>query len=235
MSLFDINEYYADQVPKKTKELNMGATGILILGESGTGKSTSIRNLPKDKTGIVNVNGKRLPFKNGNTYKVFNTDNYQSIEKSLVQTKAEIVVIDDVQYLMMNEFMRNISEKGYEKFNQLASNFWTLTETLKYMRDDQTVYFLSHLETDQFGVQHMKTIGKLVDEKIVPEGLFGIVLKTAVKDGGYFFSTQNSGSDTVKSPMGMFDDAFIPNDLFLVDTAIRDYYGLNNKAAAKAA
>ena len=118
---------------------------------------------------------------------------------------------------------------GFQKFTDIAKNYWSLiAETVcKQMPDDKIVYFMSHIERDQNGYEKVKTIGKLLDEKITVEGLFTIVLKTHVEDGKYTFRTQNSGFDTVKSPIGMFEEIEIDNDLKMVDNAIREYYNLN--------
>ena len=128
---------------------------------------------------------------------------------------------------MCNEFMRRATERGYDKFTEIAQNFWSLVvEEVNKLPVDTIVYLLCHTSTDENGVEKMKTIGKLVDEKITPEGLFTIVLKTAVSDGNYAFVTQNNGKDTVKSPEGMFSTYAINNDLKYVDEKIRNYYEL---------
>jgi hypothetical protein len=122
--------------------------------------------------------------------------------------------------------MRRIKENGWEKFNDLQSDFFNIIDAVADLPDDVIVYFLSHLETKDDGRQKIKTIGKLLDEKITIEGMFTTVLKTHVSDGKYYFLTQNSGSDTVKSPLGMFADFAIDNDLKYVDEKIRNYYHL---------
>jgi hypothetical protein len=128
---------------------------------------------------------------------------------------------------MCNEFMRRATEKGYDKFTEIAQNFWSLVvQEVNNLPADVIVYLLCHTATDENGVEKMKTIGKLVDEKITPEGLFTIVLKTAVSDGNYAFVTQNNCKDTVKSPEGMFTSYAINNDLKYVDEKIRNYYEL---------
>ena len=201
---------------------------VLILGESGTGKSASMRNFAKGELAIINVAGKPLPFKN-NDLPMIVTDRYPEIVNALMKMKAKSAVIDDAQYLLANEFMRRSGEMGFQKFTDIAKNYWSLiAETVcKQMPDDKIVYFMSHIERDQNGYEKVKTIGKLLDEKITVEGLFTIVLKTHVEDGKYTFRTQNSGFDTVKSPIGMFEEIEIDNDLKMVDTAIREYYNLN--------
>ena len=197
----------------------------MVLGESGTGKSTSLRNFTPDEIGIINVCGKPLPFRN--QMNDLKTDNYLKIEKALKASEKKAAVIDDCQYLLANEYMRQAKVTGYQKFTDIAQNFWTLVQVvIRELPEDMIVYFLGHVERDANGNEKFKTIGKMLDEKITVEGMFTIVLKTSVQDGRYLFSTRNSGSDTVKTPMGMFDEAYIDNDLKMVDTAIREYYNL---------
>lgn len=197
----------------------------MILGESGTGKSASLRNFKPDEIGVINVCGKPLPFRS--QIKTFNSDNYMQIEKALKANEKRSAVIDDCQYLMANEFMRNAKVTGYQKFTDIAQNFWTLVQVvIRELPEDMIVYFLGHIDRDQNGNEKFKTIGKMLDEKITVEGMFTVVLKTSVQDRRYLFSTRNSGADTVKTPIGMFDEPYIDNDLKMVDTAIREYYNI---------
>ena len=205
------------------------AIPVLILGQSGTGKSYSMKNFKEDEICLISVQKSLLPFR-----KKFNevvvTDSYSEIISTMKKTTKKVVVIDDTQYLMCNEFMRRATEKGYDKFTEIAQNFWSLVvQEVNKLADDVIVYLLCHTATDENGVEKMKTIGKLVDEKITPEGLFTIVLKTAVSDGQYYFITQNNGKDTVKSPEGMFNTYAINNDLKYVDEKIRNYYELGTE------
>lgn len=197
---------------------------VMVYGQSGTGKSTSLRNFKPEDVCIVNVSGKPLPFKN--KHKTFNTDDYMSIETAIKKAPAKSIVIDDATYLMTGEYMRTAKVTGYQKFTDLALNYYTLVKTAAALPDDKIVYFLGHSDIDNNGNEKFKTIGKLLDEKITLEGMFTIVLKTVVTDGKYQFSTRNSGQDTVKTPMGMFNEPLIDNDLAAVDKAIRDYYEL---------
>lgn len=198
---------------------------VLILGESGSGKSASLRNFTPDQVGIFNVGGKPLPFRS--KLKSVSTDNYATIMNGLKAMKSPSAVIDDAQYLMANEFMRRCKEIGYQKFTDMATSYWQLVQTVvKDLPADRIVYFLSHIERDQNGNEKCKTIGKMLDEKITVEGMFTVVLKTHVQDGRYTFVTQTNGMDTVKSPMGMFDQLEIDNDLSMVDKTIREYYGI---------
>ena len=202
---------------------------VAVMGESGTGKSTSLRNFQKGEASVINVSKKPLPFRN--TLSVFKTDNYQEVQAMIKRAQAKSVVIDDAQYLMAFEYMHRAKEKGYEKFTDIGANFFNLTQTATALPDDKIIYFLFHIERTKDGNEKCKTIGQLLDEKITLEGLFTIVLKTVVLlDGNnqrqFCFATVNNGSDTVKTPMGMFAEPLIPNDLKVVDTVIREYYGM---------
>jgi hypothetical protein len=197
---------------------------VMVYGQSGTGKSTSLRNFKPEDVCIVNVSGKPLPFKN--KHKTFNTDDYMSIETAIKKAPAKSIVIDDATYLMTGEYMRTAKVTGYQKFTDLALNYYTLVKIAAALPDDKIVYFMGHSDIDNNGNEKFKTIGKLLDEKITLEGMFTIVLKTVVTDGKYQFSTRNNGQDTVKTPMGMFNEPLIDNDLAAVDKAIRDYYEL---------
>lgn len=197
---------------------------VMVCGQSGTGKSTSLRNFKPEDVCIVNVSGKPLPFRN--KHKTFNTDDYSAIDAAIKKAPTKSIVIDDATYLMTGEYMRTANVTGYQKFVTLALNFYSLVKMAASMPDDKIIYFLGHVDTDVNGNEKFKTIGKMLDEKITLEGMFTIVLKTVVQDGKYFFSTQNNGQDTVKSPMGMFEAPLIENDLAAVDAAIREYYGI---------
>ena len=214
--------------------------GILILGESGTGKTTSLRNLDPAHTLLIQSIPKPLPFKGlwkgikdgGN---IIVTDQSPAIINAMRKTSREIIVIDDFQYQMSNEFMRRVNDKetgnaAFAKYNEIAHNAWQILMTAGQLADASRVYILAHTQEDEQGNVKAKTIGKLLDEKITIEGLLTIVLRTKVINGQYLFSTQNNGHDTVKTPMGMFDDEHIPNDLAAVDAAICDYYGMTATA-----
>lgn len=204
---------------------------VMILGNSGTGKSASLRNLDEACYGLINVAKKPLPFRN--TKKAFDSDDYAQITALLKRASSDIIIIDDAQYLMANEFMRRAKETGYQKYTDIGKNFWDLVQTVVALPPQKIVYFLGHTEVDQFGNTKFKTIGKLLDDKITVEGMFTIVLRTSVQDGKFFFSTVNDGTDTVKTPLGMFTDRYIDNDLVVVDKTIREYYGLAPVGASK--
>lgn len=201
---------------------------VYVLGRSGTGKSFSMRKFAKDELGVVNVQGKILPFKGSGSFDIVNTDDSSDIVKAIkdMAKKHKSIVVDDFQYVMANEFMRRATERGYDKFTEIARHAWDIADCVRTLPADVIVYVLCHTDTDQDGFEKLKTIGKLLDEKIVLEGMSTIVLKTAVSDGQYMFLTQNNGKDTVKSPAGMFPSYAIDNDLKYVDQKIRSYYEL---------
>lgn len=204
------------------------AVSCMILGVSGTGKSASMRNCKSDKFALVNVAKKPLPFK-GNFTERYDGDNYQDAVNFMKKCKAKSIVIDDAQYLMGNEFMRRVTERGFDKFSEMAQNMWKLLNFINQdLPADKIVYLLGHIERDQDGNEKFKTMGKLIDQCINVEGTCTIVLKTHVADGQYSFLTQNSGHDTVKSPIGMFPSFAIDNDLNYVDEKIRNYYELGD-------
>jgi hypothetical protein len=195
---------------------------ILIIGESGTGKSTSIRNLTN--AGIINVYGKPLPFRS--SMKTVSIDDCNKIITLLNKVETDVVVIDDFQYLLVNQFMNRAMEKGYDKFTEMAKGYYDVINVVRKIPAQKRVYFLSHSDRDNFGNVKAKTIGKLLDEKVTVEGLFTIVLRTVVTENNYYFQTRNSGQDTVKTPMDMFAEDLIPNDLAEVDKAVCEYYGI---------
>lgn len=223
------------------------ATGILILGKSGSGKSTSLRNLDPTKTFIINVVNKPLPFKGWkNNYTKYSkdnpsgnmvsTDNTTQIMKALSyidkeRTEIKQIIIDDSQYTMGNEYMRRAKESGYNKFTDIGQNMFNLVNLIPNLRDDLFVIFLHHLEVekDELGNQQVqaKTIGKMFSQYVTLEGLFSIVLYTNVakddKGMHYGFLTQSDGTNTAKSPMGLFEQLIIPNDLNYVIQQVEVY------------
>jgi hypothetical protein len=200
---------------------------VLILGDSGSGKTYSIKNLDPEKTGIFLVEKPRLPFRKA--FRVAKNATYSAILKTLAAPNLKTYVVDDSQYLMVNEFFDRATETGYQKFTDLALNFRNLIHyVVKKTPDDVIVYFLHHTETDANGRVKAKTIGRMLDEKLTVEGLFDIVLRTEITQDGHFFRTQSNGNDTTKSPEDMFQER-IPNDLALVDRTIREYYGIAEK------
>ncbi|MBS0856262.1 MULTISPECIES: ATP-binding protein [unclassified Tatumella] len=215
-------------------------TATLILGESGTGKSTSMRNINPEETILIRPVGKPLPFRSRQWIKfdsekkigtVISTDKSEKIAGIIKHAKAinkNIVIIDDFQYVMSNEFMRRSDEKSFDKFTEIGRHAWDIIKAAQDAPDDLRVYFMAHTEETQMGRVKMKTIGRMLDEKITVEGMFTVVLRTLTRDDQFFFTTKNNGADTVKSPMGMFDTNEIDNDLAFVDKTICEYWGINN-------
>lgn len=208
----------------------------MVLGQSGTGKTTALRNMSPATTLLIQVISKPLSFKakdwklvkDGGNIIVANQSDL--ICQAMRKTSRPIIVVDDFQYLLATEFMERAHEKGYEKFTEMARHYYDVLTTAATLAPEKRVYLLSHTDTSDSGQTKAKTIGKLLDEKITVEGLVTIVLRTHVINGQYVFSTQNSGSDTVKTPLGLFEDEHIPNDLMAVDQAITAYYELSQAA-----
>lgn len=199
---------------------------VFVLGRSGTGKSYSMRNMDKDSYMVINVQGKILPFKGAGKVTTINCDDSDDIVTYIKSYSKQFktIVVDDFQYVMANEFMRRAMERGYDKFTEIARHAWDIANCVRLLPQDVIVYIMCHTDTDSEGLERLKTIGKLLDEKIVLEGMSTIVLKTNVSDGKYVFLTQNNGKDTTKSPAGMFPSYAIDNDLKYVDDKIRSYY-----------
>lgn len=203
---------------------------VFVLGMSGTGKSYSMRNFPKDKLAVINVQGKILPFKGSAQIEMTSTDSSVGIVKALEQygKQYKSIVVDDFQYVMANEFMRRSAERGFDKFTEIGRHAWDVVNEVRSLPSDVIVYILCHTDRSDDGVEKIKTIGRLLDEKICLEGMSTIVLMTNVTDGVYTFLTQNNGRNTVKSPAGMFPSYAIDNDLWYVDQKIRSYYEMGD-------
>lgn len=199
---------------------------VLIMGESGTGKSTSLRNCDPATTAVVNPVGKPLPFKG--KYEMLNsvTESRKITKFMKEQATAgkKLLVVDDFQYILSVPYMNRIKENGWDKWNDFGANYFEIIEVCKELPKDVVVAYMTHTETLENGVTTIKLIGKLLREKITIEGLFTIVLRTGVNEGKYYFYTQNSGKDTVKSPMGMFPAYAIDNDLNYVADKVRNFY-----------
>lgn len=157
-------------------------------------------------------------------------DQSAQIIAAMHKTQRPIIVIDDFQYILANEFMRRTDERGFDKFTDIGKHAWDILCAASSLPDHVRVYILSHTETSESGRVKAKTIGRMLDEKITIEGMFSIVMRTCVINGQYLFSTKNNGSDTVKTPLGLFDADHIDNDLAAVDAAIVDYYQLQATA-----
>lgn len=205
----------------------MNSVPVLLIGKSGSGKSASMRNFKKDEIAIVNVLGKPLPFKNDlNAPKC---DNYQTILNSIEKTDKKTIVIDDANYLITTEFMAKSSIKGFDKYNELANNFWNLIQGIKNIKGGKIVFLIMHEDVDDDGNVKPKTIGKLLDDKVNVQGMFTVCIRSMFENGNYIFRLKNNGQDCVKTPIGMFNDEEMENDLKKVDEIVRDYYDLDKK------
>ena len=207
---------------------------VLIIGKSGSGKSTSLRNFNEEELALVNVLKKPLPFKK-KFKSTINTDDYQTILKAIFKTEKKSIVIDDAGYLITNHFMNKHSTAGggngvFNLYNEIGDHYWGLIEFVKNkLPDYKIVYFMMHEDKNDFGDIKPKTIGKLLDEKVCIEGMFTIALRCIADNSKHYFKTQSDGSDICKTPLEMFEDKEIDNDLKMVDTTIREYYELNKE------
>lgn len=194
---------------------------VLIISQSGTGKSSSLRSFKIGEANVLLCSGKELPFRTEVATKV--PKSYTEIYEAIKSAVAPVVVIDDANYLMSFEEMSRVGESGYAKFTQMAQNMFRLFRTIMDKDSDQIFYVMAHAENREDGLLRFKTTGKMLSDKIVLEGLTNIILTTEIVDGKFVFKTATDGTG-VKSPLGMFESPTIPNDLKLVDTAIRDFY-----------
>jgi len=206
--------------------------GVLVIGKSGAGKSSSLRNFDKNEVGVINVLNKPLPFKSD--LRAIQMTDYDEIERLLATTTAKSIVIDDAGYLITDMFMTNHASTGkgnavFDLYNTMADKFYHLVRSVDSIAPDKIVYFFMHEDKNDFGDIAPKTIGKLLSEKVDVAGLFTICLRCVCENNKHMFYTQSSGFDVAKSPMGMFESQEIDNDLKLVDQTIRDYYGMDAK------
>ena len=255
---FNINadSYEIIEIPYLKKEVeeilenrrvkNMNGMGVLLMGASGSGKSTSLRNLPAEETAIINITNKPMPFRNKDNKKIvclkdFNADSYDELYKQIIKaiqgTKKRIVVVDDSSYMMSFENFEKATNKGYDKFTTMAKNYYDLIKSAISCDGEKIVYIITHEEVDDVNqLYRPKTIGRMLSNQLVIEGLFSIVLRSVYKNGEYIFQTQNDGTSVCKSPMDMFEQKEMPNDLYEVDKLIREYYGfkpLNEKVESE--
>jgi hypothetical protein len=208
---------------------------VLIEGESGTGKSTAMETLAlmeelKKQTTVFNVASKRPPFRSDGMAIVNHAD-YTTIREAFKMIEKrnawkKIYIFDDCGYLLSFDCFNRAKETGYQKFTDMAVNFYNLVKyAIEVIPDDTNVYFIMHTERSEDGHVKAKTLGKMIDNQLCLEGLFGIVLLAQTDGKRHWFTTQSDGYSTAKSPKGMFP-AEIDNDLAYVDTTIREYYGM---------
>lgn len=213
----------------------------LIIGPSGTGKSSALRNLDPKSTFVISILDKPLPFRG---YKKkytkikgwddtennhFSSDDWTRIIMCIKMVNEKrpdikVLILDDMQYLMANEFLRRATETGFTKFTELAQHIWMVINALINTRADLYTFALSHSELDQNGKYKCKTVGKLLDEKITLEGMFSLVFYSMVVDGEFKFLTQNDSVHTAKTPLAMFADKLIDNDLKSIIETMQDYF-----------
>lgn len=232
----NIDNYEIIEVPYLKEEVekileirrikDMNSVPILLIGKSGSGKSTSLRNFKKDEVAVINVLGKPLPFRSD--IKAVKLDDYDNILNQIKMTKKDVIVIDDANYLITNEFMEKSSIRGYDKYNEIANHFFELINGIKNIEGGKTVYLIMHEDTDEEGNVKPKTIGKLLDDKVNIQGMFTICIRAMYENGKYVFRLKTNGQDCVKTPFGMFDTDEMDNDLKAFDSVVREYYGLNN-------
>lgn len=216
------------------------ATAVLIMGESGSGKSASLRNFSPNEISVFNVTNKPLPFKQGKA-KIPKIDNatYADIANALANPNKRAYVIDDAGYLLSFEMFKRANETGYSKFTDMAKNFFDMLDFINTkLPNDIIVYITMHTEDDsEMHKTKAKTIGKMIDQNLNLEGLFTIVLRAMQTEEGYKFITRDDRVSTAKSPMGMFESDKIDNDLKEVDRIIREYYDMkplvDNKPTTK--
>lgn len=202
---------------------------VLILGESGSGKTYSLKHMDPDKVGVFSVRKGTLPFPEGKSFKIAKKASYEVIYKVLKNPTMKTYVVDDSQYLMVNEFFRKANDSGYQKYTSIGKNFSDLLEYIAYqVPDDVVVYFLHHTQITSDGRIKAKTVGQMLDNYLTLEGCVDVVLLAQTDGQTHYFMTQSDGSNTAKSPEGMFE-LKIPNDLNFVNNRIREYYGLDEE------
>ena len=207
---------------------------VLVLGASGSGKSASMRNFKENDVRILNVASKPLPFRNVNKLKKADKATYAMIKGAVKSGQTLSYVVDDAQYLMAFESFDKINETGYSKFSAMAKNYEDMLRTIQEdTPPDTIVYIMQHIDKDEDGNIKAKTLGKMLDQQLTIEGLFSIVLLAKAEERRHFFVTQSDGTNPCKSPMGMFDEIEIDNDLKMVDDTIREYYGMKKADAPK--
>ena len=205
------------------------AIPVFILGESSSGNSFSVRGLDPKEVGVFSVEKGTLPFPEGKDYKIKKDASYQDIYRGLSNPGLKKYVIDDSQYLMVNEFFAKANDSGYAKYTSIGKNFADLLQFItRKVPDDVVVYLLHHTQDTNTGKVKAKTVGQMLDNYLTLEGCVDICLLAQTDGTNHYFLTQSDGTNTAKSPYGMFD-LKIPNNLKMVDTAIREYYGLNKE------
>lgn len=205
---------------------------LVLYGESGTGKSTSLRNLDKKSVCYINVTKKPLPFR-GTFTEVYNTHKPSEIINIMKKTDKKIIVIDDFTYVMTYEYIKRLNERGFSKYEDMAKGYFDVIDCGTNLSDDKIVIFISHTEKTEDGSERMMTLGKMLQSKVSVEALFTMVIESIVVDGEHYITVTNNGKNTVKTPMDMFDSDIIDNDLNYVIEKVKEYYGMNDAKSAE--
>lgn len=200
---------------------------VLVISKSGTGKSSSLRNLKKGEASVVLCSGKELPFRSDISVMV--PKSHLDVISAIDRANAPIVVIDDANYLMSFEEMNRATEIGYVKFTQMATHMFDIFQAIIKKDSDQTFYVMAHTAETEDGSIKFKTTGKMLSEKIVLEGLTNILITNEITSNGEFVFRVRTDGTGVKTPLGMFKEEVVPNDLVIVDKAIKDFYGPTKK------
>jgi len=202
------------------------AVPVIVYGKSGSGKSRSLKNFAEDEIYLVNILGKMMPFKGTFKY-ITDGDDMQTIMAGLAKMPTNAAVIDDFGYIMTNMFMKGHGAGDqFKLYNQIGDTVWNFINYIKNLPRDKVVYLIMHDDTGDDGFSKLRTIGKLLDQKVCIEGMVTVVLHSVIKGDKHLFKTNSDGSDLAKSPEGMFKDIEMENDLKAVDTAIREYWKL---------
>ncbi len=211
------------------------------MAKSGSGKTTSLANFNPEDVMIIQPRKKRLPFPHkdwekwnkdeskGSIFQISTFDGVQAVLKKMDEVGKKVVIIDDFVYIMAQRVMDDVDITGYNKWTELAVAFNDMMNFIETLNDDMRVYIMTHIDTNELGEVKMKTAGKLIDNLLTPEGMFTIVFGMTKNDSGSFFVTNGSATTPYKSPMGMFKDKTIPNDLKVVDDRICDFWSIDNK------
>ena len=219
-------EKEVEEILENRRVLGMKSVAVLLIGGSGSGKTTSFRNMPANETAIINVTNKPLPYRDKGQ-KVVSTRDYSQIMSAIKGTKKKAIIIDDSGYLMSFENFDKANVKGYDKFTTMAQNYYKLIESARDLDNEKICYIVMHEELDEDGKIKPKAIGRMLNQQLCIEGLFTIVLRYKYENGQYLIQTKTDGSSVVKSPIDLFEDNEIPNDLYEVDKKIRNYYGFS--------